>query len=206
MLRWFFAMALGLAACAPHAAADVEQRLNALLTDTRTWKAEFVQIVHDEQDRLLQDARGLVYIERPGRFRWDYRTPTPQLIVADGAKIWIYDEELEQVTVRALDAVISNTPALLLTHDGEVSEVFLLRGLGRRGALEWNELTPKAKDATFERFVLGVDVDQIRVMEMRDNFGQRTTLTFSDAERKQPIDAALFRFSPPAGTDVIEEK
>ena len=206
MLRWFFAMALGLAACAPHAAADVEQRLNALLTDTRTWKAEFVQIVHDEQDRLLQDARGLVYIQRPGRFRWDYRTPTPQLIVADGAKIWIYDEELEQVTVRALDAVISNTPALLLTHDGEVAEVFSLRGLGRRGALEWIELTPKAKDATFERFVLGVDVDQIRVMEMRDNFGQRTTLTFSDAERNQPIDAALFRFSPPAGTDVIEEK
>jgi len=188
------------------AAADVGQRLNSLLSDTRTWKADFVQTVQDEQNRLLQDARGNVYIERPGRFRWDYRTPTPQLIVADGVKIWIYDEELEQVTVRAMDAAIANTPALLLTHGGAVSEVFVLKDLGRRDSLDWVELTPRAEGATFERFVLGVDAEQIRVMEMRDNFGQRTTLRFSDAERNRPIDQSLFRFVPPDGTDVIEEK
>jgi len=187
-------------------ASDGVENFDKLLRDTRTWEADFVQTLKDERGRWVESAKGRVYLERPRRFRWDYQTPSPQAIVSDGAKLWVHDEALEQVVVRGLDEVLKDTPTLLLLHQGKVSEVFQLIDLGRRESLEWVELLPRAESASFERFALGFDAEQIRVMEMRDNFGYVTTLKFSDAERNRPIDDAIFRFSPPPGADVIEEK
>lgn len=200
-----FLLSIILTALAPFAAAaDAVARLDTLLADTQTWRAEFVQTVFDEHKRLLQDSRGLVYIHRPGKFRWVYAEPDPQLIVADGDRVWIYDQELQQVTVRPLDQALGNTPALLLMHRGGISGVFTLTSLGTRAGLDWVELVPKAEGATFERFRLGFDEYQIRVLEMADNFGQTTELRFSDAATNIELDADLFRFTPPSGADVIQ--
>lgn len=206
MIRALSVLLVNLVLAVPARADDPLARLEALLAATRTWEAQFEQTVFDESGRPTQDSRGTVYLYRPDRFRWDYRAPSPQVIVADGTRIWVYDEELEQVTVRPMDQALGNTPALLLMNRGDIEEVFTATTVGRRDGLDWVELAPRAESAAFERLRLGLDPNQIRVMEMTDSFGQTTELRFSDARTNVELDPALFRFTPPPGVDVIQGK
>ena len=185
------------------ALASPVERLDALLGGTQTLVAEFTQTVYDEDARRIQDSGGTVHLHRPGRFRWTYRPPISQVIVADGERVWLYDQDLEQVTVRRIDAALGNTPALLLTHGGKLGEVFLTTALGDEGDLEWVELVPRSPDATFTWIRVGSDTRQIRVLRMADSFGQITELRFSDAQVNAELDNALFQFSVPDGVDVI---
>ncbi len=180
-------------------------RLKAFIAGARTAEAEFTQTVSDKSGRVTQKASGTMAFQRPGKFRWDYRAPYEQVIVGDGSKLWLYDVDLEQVTVRKLGDVISGTPAALLAGDDAIEKYFNLKDAGSSGGLEWLEATPKTKDTTFDRIRMGFRGDVLAEMELYDHFGQRTSLKLSDLQRNPRLPASRFKFVPPKGVDLIGE-
>ena len=144
--------------------------------------------------------------KRPGRFRWVYAKPVDQLIVGDGERVWIYDRDLSQVTVRKLSRALGSTPAALLAGDADIERAFALSDAGMRDGLEWLEARPKEAEAGFERVRMGFDAGGLQAMELVDHFGNTTRLRFSNLQRNPKIDPAEFRFEPPPGADVLGEK
>ena len=184
-------------------AAGAGERLDAYLSGLDTVASRFEQRLFDESRKLLERARGTVLIDRPGRFRFDYTDP-PQLIVGDGARVWIYDPELAQVTVRDLDAALGSTPAVLLTSGRPVAEGFRVEQLDVGANVEAFALEPKSEDASFIQIRLAFAGGELRRMELDDQFGQTTLLTFHDIQRRPDLPADAFTFTPPAGVDVID--
>ncbi len=180
-------------------------QLRAFLDGTRSGKAEFRQIVIGKSSGRPQEAEGNMSFSRPGKFRWAYDKPYAQLIVGDGEKLWVYDKDLNQVTVRKLGQALGASPAALLAGDDALERNFDLKDGGQKDGLEMLEATPKAQDGSFERVRIGFRDNLPRLMELRDNFGQTTTLLFARFERNPRLDAEQFRFAPPAGADVVGE-
>ena len=183
--------------------AGAGERLDAYLSGLDTVASRFEQRLFDERRNLLEQARGTVLIERPGRFRFDYTDP-PQLIVGDGARVWIYDPELAQVTVRDIDAALGSTPAVLLTSERPVAEAFRVEELDVGANVDVFSLEPRSEDASFTRIRLAFAGGDLRRMELIDQFGQTTLITFHDIRREPEIPADAFTFTPPAGVDVID--
>jgi outer membrane lipoprotein carrier protein len=155
--------------------------------------------------KTVQEAHGRMELSRPGRFRWSYEKPKGQLIVGDGEKLWIYDAELRQVTVKRLSTALGSTPAAQLAGRNEIAKAFELKELGTRGTMEWVEAVPRNRDGGFELIRLGFKGDLLDTMELRDAFGQTTVIRFPGMERNPKLDPAQFRFTPPPGADVISE-
>ncbi len=204
------ALALVAAALLPQAAgAAAAQRLAAFLEDTRALRARFVQEIVAEDGTPTERASGTLAVLRPGRFRWDYREPYRQLIVADGERLWIYDEDLAQVTVRPQARALGRTPLQILgAPASRALEGFAVRELGLRGGLEWVELLPQGGGdgpADFERIRVGFAGPRLARMELVDASGQTVRLRFEAVERNPALAASLFRFSPPPGVDVVRE-
>jgi len=185
------------------AQADAVQQLKTFFQSTTTMRAQFRQTVLDSQGRKVQEVTGAMQLSRPGKFRWDYNKPYVQLIVGDGQKVWLYDPELSQVTVRPLDKALGSSPAALLAGGTEIEKTFSLREDGVQGPLDWVEAKPKDQDGGFERVLLGFKDGLLREMELHDNFGQTTVIEFSKLERNPHLDAQAFRFTPPQGADVV---
>ena len=185
-------------------AASVEA-LKGLLNDTTTAKARFAQAVLDKNGKTLQQATGTMQFSRPGRFRWEYMKPYEQTIVGDGSRLWIYDKDLNQVTVRKLDRALGASPAALLAGSNEIEKSYSLKGAGTDGGFDWLEAVPRAKDTAFERIRLGFGKTGLEVMELNDQFGQKTVIRFVDLERNVKIPVDNFKFAPPKGADVISE-
>ncbi len=196
-------LALGLVQGAHAAAID---RFKAFLRTTQTARASFEQRVQDRNGKLVQESKGSFVFLRPGRFRWEYAKPVDQLIVGDGERVWIYDRDLNQVTVRRLGSALGSTPAALLAGSSDVEKTFDLSEAGDQGGLEWLQALPKEKEAGFERIRIGFGVAGVQAMELVDNFGQTTLLRFIDLERNPKVSPADFRFEPPKGADVLGEK
>jgi len=186
-------------------AAGGDERIQQFFTDVKSLRADFEQTVTDSKGKIIQDAKGTFVLQRPGKFRWDYRAPYPQLIVADGRKLWIYDPDLEQVTVKQLDSVLGGTPAQLLSGARFPQQDFTVISLGTRNALDWVELTPKASEKDFEKVQLGFDQRDLRMMTVTDNFGNTTHLKFNNLQRNPSVEASTFVFTPPKGVDVVGE-
>jgi len=180
-------------------------RLKAFIAGAKTAEADFTQTVSDKNGRVSQQASGKMAFARPGKFRWDYSKPYEQVIVGDGVKLWLYDADLEQVTVKALGDVIAGTPAALLAGDNAIEKYFVLKDAGVADGLEWLEATPKNKDTTFERIRMGFKGDVLVQMELFDFFGQRTTLKLTGMVRNPAIAPSRFTFTPPKGADIIGE-
>jgi outer membrane lipoprotein carrier protein len=178
------------------------QSLDTYLKDFKTLTAHFSQTVTNEKGKVIENSEGEVYLQRPGKFRWDYRSPYEQSIIGDGKKVWIYDKDLEQVTIKPMDKVMGSTPALILGSDANIDENFKTLELGSSDGLNWIELTPKRADREYTGIKLGFDKGELRQMKLSDNFGQVTALQFSDVKRNAPVDPAKFSFTPPAGVDV----
>ena len=178
-------------------------RFQQFLTGTQSGSATFEQKVFERGDRLAQQSKGSFAFQRPGKFRWTYDKPR-QLIVGDGEKVWIYDEDLRQVTARKLGNALSSTPAALLTGGAEVARLFALSEQGMTDGLEWLEAKPLQPDTGFDRIRIAFKGDALARMELFDQFGTRTQLVFSDF-RRGAQDAAQFRFVPPKGADVITD-
>lgn len=179
------------------------ERLKAFIAGAKTAEADFSQTVSDKSGRITQQASGKMAFARPGKFRWDYTQPYEQVIVGDGVKLWLYDIDLDQVTVKPLSEVIAGTPAALLAGDDAIEKYFSLKNAGERDGLEWLEATPKNRDTTFERIRMGFKGDVLVQMEMFDYFGQRTLLKLLRFSRNPDIAASRFKFTPPKGADLI---
>lgn len=187
------------------AEAGAIDQLHQFLLSTRTLKAEFAQIVIAKNGRKPQQSSGLVSISRPGKLRWEIQKPYPQLVVGDGEKIWIYDQELQQVTVRKAGQAIGSSPAALLAGNNDLEKNFTLKEAGEAEGMNWLEATPKTGDSGFEKIRLGFAGSDLKAMELQDSFGQTTQVRFSRLERNPALPANHFKFTPPAGVDVVGE-
>jgi outer membrane lipoprotein carrier protein len=194
---------LVLALAASASSASSLERFSEFINGFRTARGGFEQKIFDSNHRLLQESRGSLAFSRPGRFRWTYVKPYPQLIVGDGSRVWIYDEDLKQVTVKKLDQALGSTPAALLAGNNEAMRAFNLSDEGTKDGIEWLEALPRGKESSFERIRMGFDTSGLRAMELVDTFGQTTVLRFNALERNPDLGPGLFRFSPPKGVDVI---
>jgi len=180
-------------------------RLKEYFKNINSMRAAFHQTVADSKGRKLQEVDGTMQLQRPGLFRWDYDKPYVQQIVGDGEKIWLYDPELNQVTVRDLTKAIGSSPAALLAGNNEMDMHFKLKNTSRKGDLEWVLATSKDKDGEFERVFFGFKGDSLQEMELHDSFGNRTNIVFSNVERNPALSTKSFLFKTPAGADVVGE-
>lgn len=180
-------------------------RFAQFLSATQSAKGEFEQKVLDRDGRVVQQSRGALAFQRPGKFRWTYVKPYAQLIVGDGTRVWIYDEDLQQVTVRRVDQALTSTPAALLAGNNEAMRAFRISDQGAKDGLEWLEAVPREKEGGFERVRMGFGAGGLEAMEFYDSFGQITLLRITSLARNPRLDPSTFRFTPPKGVDVVGE-
>ena len=194
----------GLLLFAANVFADPVADLKAWLHDTHTLKADFSQSATGGM-AIGGKSQGSMAISRPGKFRWSIMKPYTQLMVGDGARIWLYDPELKQVIVRKSDKALGGSPAALLAGDNDVEQRFTLKADGEHGGAQWVIAEPKHNDTGFVRIRIGLAENTLKGMILEDSFGQVTTLVFSNVIRNGDVSARLFRFSPPAGADVLKQ-
>ena len=197
--------AMLLLAVGPASAGEAMDRLQRFTDSLRSFQAGFVQTRYDEEGKPIRESQGVAWLQRPGLFRWAYRKPYEQTIVADGERLWIHDADLEQVTVKKMERALATAPIMLLSGGEPLSDQFEMRDLGEREGLMWVELRPKVRDTDFRRIFLGLNEDTLKVMELRDRFDQATQIRFHHVEMNPEIDPARFTFEPPEGVDVIGE-
>ena len=189
---------------AAHAADDAVTCVASYLSGVKTLSASFVQAVRDREGRITERATGTLSIARPDRFRWDYLDPYQQVIVADGRKLWLYDSDLQQVTVRGLEEGLGSTPAMLLSGAGRLADSFDSLSIEKDGAWTWCRLKPLATTSDFESVSLALGTNgELAGMELVDKLGQTTRIDFSSLRRNAVLDDKLFHFEPPPGADVI---
>jgi outer membrane lipoprotein carrier protein len=199
------AMLVALAAAMP-AHAGAVAALREFLSQTKTARGEFTQQVTRGAAQAAPPSSGTFFFERPGKFRWTYAKPYEQVLVADGERLYLYDKDLNQVTVKKVTAALPASPASILFGGNEFERDFIVADAGSRDGIEWLTATPRAKDSQFERIEIGFRDGAPAAMVLADSFGQVSRLTFSRVERNARLDAQLFRFVPPAGADVLEER
>ena len=182
---------------------DGEALVNAFVNDVVTFAADFEQSLIDPDGRMLEKTSGTLEIQRPGRFRWMYVEPYEQWLVADGANIWSYDVDLEQVTVKAQAEALANTPALLLGGSGEAMDQFEHGGSFEDAGFTWVRLLPIDTDSGFRRVELGFDDSQLSRMVFLDNLEQTTVVVLKNVVVNEAIDTSHFEFVVPDGVDVV---
>lgn len=195
---------LGVALTASAARADDTSALIDYLNTLHSYSATFTQQRFDETGELLETAQGDCSIERPGRFRWNYHAPYQQVIVSDSHKLWIYDQDLAQVTVNQVQGGGPGTPAELLSAEFDVTARYSVTHLGPLEGYDWYRLHPKDAKSQFQEVELGFADQEIKAMRLKDNLGQTTVLHFAAVKRNGPLAQSLFQFTPPAGVDVVE--
>jgi len=189
----------------PVAHAAAIEKLKTFIAETHSAQANFTQEVLDQNGKRIQSASGIMQFQRPGKFRWTYRKPYEQLIVGDGAKFWLYDADLNQVTVKKLDAALGSSPAALLSGSNEIERGFTLAEDGNRDGLDWLQAIPRAPDSGFEKIRMAFDAQAgLAIMELNDTFGHKTVLKFSAMQRNPKFPEQQFHFTPPKGADVLE--
>lgn len=203
-LMWFFLL-LAAAGQVPADETSI-QRLRAFLAKASSLTADFNQVMVDEKGIPGQKTSGVFYLQRPGKFRWDYQKPYHQEIVSNGGKVWFYDLDLEQVTAKRLNQAIGSTPALLLSGEVALENNFTIESQGTDEGLYWIKLLPKEEDSGFKYVLIGLDGENLAGMELNDSFGQLTRIYFSNVKTGARLESSLFEFKPPTGVDVFEEK
>jgi outer membrane lipoprotein carrier protein len=180
-------------------------RLTALLSQAKTLTARFSQLTLDGSGTQLQETAGELALQRPGLFRWHTDAPAEQLLVSNGQKVWLFDPDLNQVTIQVLDQRLTHTPALLLSGDvSKISENFEVSHKEGGSVVDFI-LKPKAKDSLFDNLRLSFRNGVINDMQLIDSVGQRTNILFLGVKMNEPIAPSQFTFTVPAGADVIEQ-
>ncbi|GMV00998.1 MAG: outer membrane lipoprotein chaperone LolA [Burkholderiaceae bacterium] len=200
---WPLAVLLAGGAFAPAVRAAALAQLRTFLAETRTARGEFTQKVMRVDGGVAESSSGDFAFARPGRFRWEVRKPFEQLLVADGERLWFYDQDLNQVTVRPMSDSLVSTPAAILFGDADLERDFALRELAPRDGLEWVEALPRSKEAGFERITLGMRDGLPVTMQVADAFGRTTVFGFHAIVRNAAPAPELFRYVPPKGVDVV---
>ena len=188
-----------------HAAGSIE-KLKAFAAQTQSARASFTQTVHDKDGGTVQTASGKLVFARPGKFRWEYEKPYQQTIVGDGEKLWIYDKDLNQVTVKKMEGALGSSPAALLAGSNDIEQYYNLDAKGSKGGLDWLEAYPRDEDSMFSKVRMGFKGNMLDTMELYDQMGQVTVIRFGKLQRNPKLADSLFTFTPPAGADVIEDQ
>jgi len=204
--RYWLAALAALSLIAGTASAGARDSLDAFSKGLQGLDGQFEQKLYDLDGRLKEASTGRVAMSAPRLFRWEYATPYEQLIVADGEKVWVFDPDLDQVTVRPQGPEEQNSPLAALVDPARLERDFKVRDGGEAEGLSWLLLSPREADqASFSSARLGFDGPALVRMEVVDTLGQRTEVAFSDWKRNPAFDSATFRFVPPAGVDVVGE-
>ena len=204
-LAFLFAVAWGVATSSFAAGSTP---LDRYLDGLRTLRADFSQTLVDSKNQVVDRASGTLVVSRPGKFRWDVKPQganegSGQLMVADGKNVWFLDRDLEQVTVKPVDAALSATPAMLLSSTVDVRTHFTVSPAGTREGLEWVLVEPRAAEADFRSALLGFKNNQLARMIIDDKLGQTATVVFASIARNERVAVEEVSFAPPAGVDVI---
>jgi len=192
-----------LALCATARADTARVQLERFSDGLETLHARFEQVVVSTDGKVQDSSAGEVWLRRPDRFRWEYGGDFPEIVVADGNVIWIYDEMLEQVTVKDPAETEFSSPLSLLTDPDALEDAFEIREVGETDEARLLELRARSMEVQFERFLLGMNGDSPVLIIIEDAFGLRTEIRFSEVERNVSLEDKLFEFTPPAGADVI---
>jgi len=205
MLKKLF-IGLSILMCADAAHGGGIDKLKEFIAATQSAQADFTQGVLDQNGKRIQSASGIMQFERPGKFRWTYQKPYEQIIVGDGEKFWLYDADLNQVTVRKLDAALGSSPAALLSGNNEIERDFTLKESGSQDGLDWLQAISRTQDSGFNRILMAFNAQaELVIMELNDAFGHKTVLRFANLKRNPQLAPSLFKFVPPAGADVLSE-
>jgi len=178
--------------------------LQSFVEASRTLSGQFEQVLFDARDSVQERSTGAFWLQRPGQFRWEYRSPYPQTLLSDGERLWLYDPDLAQVTVRPLAEALASAPAALLTGEGLVAQAFAVERLRENGAVTWYALTPRSDAGDFRRVELALEDNVPVQVILYDNFDQRTVITFSRLQVNQPLPSSRFEFEAPPGVEVVE--
>ena len=187
------------------ALADGVASLSDFFNNTNSMRANFSQVVTDTQGRKIQEVQGSMQLQRPNKFRWDYSKPYEQQIISDGKQVFLYDTDLQQVTIRELSKALGSSPAALLAGGNAVEKSFTIKNAVRKDDLTWVLALPKDKESGFERVILGFKDEKLRKMELYDSFNHITLITFEAVERNPVLQSSTFLFTPPKGVDVVSE-
>lgn len=204
-MRALAVLAIALPAVASASALD---QFKSFVKSTKSAKGEFTQRqvkMMDGSTKVSNESTGTFMFARPGRFIWTYQKPYEQLLQSDGEKLYIYDKDLNQVTVRQLGNALGSSPAAILFGSNDLEKNFILKDAGTKDGLEWLEATPKSKDTTFDRIGIGLKDGVPLAMELRDSFGQVSLLSFKKFEKNPALAADQFRFTVPKGADVFQQ-
>ncbi|VAW51839.1 Outer membrane lipoprotein carrier protein LolA [hydrothermal vent metagenome] len=180
-----------------------EAYLENFLTNTQTLEANFQQTLRTHDGEIIQQTDGQFYLNRPGKFRWNYQSPYEQIIVSDGVRIWIYDVDLQQVTVQKQTSSLPATPMSLLENSSTLHENFNVSSMDERDGVYRLKLLSKTKESDFGEIVIGVDEKGLRFMQLHDQFEQVTDIIFSDINTNKKLAKEIFKFIPPEGVDVF---
>jgi outer membrane lipoprotein carrier protein len=201
-----------IAGCAQYACADGLKSLENFMKTVQGGRAEFIQDVtsppKDGQPPRTKHSSGTFEFQRPGRFRFVYRKPFEQTIVADGKTLWLYDADLNQVTQRKQADALGNTPAAIIAAKPDVQSLqadFTLQALPDKDGLEWVQATPKNKEGELQSVKVGFKGDALTTLDILDGFGQRSVLQFSQTQTNPSFPPNAFEFKPPAGADVVKQ-
>jgi outer membrane lipoprotein carrier protein len=204
-LKIVAALAAGLFIAGSAGAAALEQ-FKTFVASTKSARGDFTQKLVknvDGKEKVSQPASGTFLFARPGKFIWTYLKPYEQLLQADGDQLFIYDKDLNQVTVKKLGDALGSSPAAILFGSNDLEKNFTLSDAGARDGLEWLKAVPKAKDTSFEQILIGLKNGAPEAMELKDNFGQTSVLAFKKFEKNPALNATSFKFVMPKGADVI---
>lgn len=208
-MKRIFLLVVGLGALAGAGsvarAGEAADRAQRYLDEVTSLSAHFSQTLIDPDGKTMQVSEGTLQLKRPGRFRWDYAPPNEQLVVADGRRLWLYDPQLEQVTVKTLDATLSSTPAMLLSGTGKLRDAYDVVREYEEDGLSWVELAPRESQGDFARVRLAFSGAELARMELTDNLDQVTRIELSDVKHNPALGDDVFAFEPPPGTDVVSD-
>lgn len=182
-------------------------QFKSFVASTKAAKGEFVQTqvkgTNGDTPKANKSSSGTFVFARPGKFIWAYTKPYDQVLQADGEQLFVYDKDLNQVTVKKLGDALGSSPAAILFGSNDLEKNFTLSEGGTRDGLEWLKAVPKAKDTSFEQITIGLKDGLPAAMELKDSFGQTSVLKFSKIEKNPALTATSFKFVIPKGADVI---
>lgn len=185
---------------------NAKDPLQYFLTDLKTLEAKFVQILINENAEELEKTEGVLYLKSPRSFYWHYQKPYLQKIISNGNRLWIFDEDLEQVTIKNIDNSISKTPAGIILADDSIQEHFVQTSLGVIENFDWIELTPRYIEAQYDYIKIGFNKNKLGMMIIADNLGQTTRIDFSSVQKNTALSASFFNFDIPKNIDIFDER
>ncbi len=200
------ALAAAFLCAASSVQASAVDALRSFLAQTKTARGDFTQQVTRGTAQAAPPSSGTFAFERPGKFRWIYQKPYEQVLVADGEKLYLYDKDLNQVTVKKISAALPASPASILFGTSDFEREFTVKDDGKRDGLAWLVAVPRGKDSPFEQIEIGFADTVPAVMVIKDSFGQTSRLVFRSFERNPRVEPESFRFVPPKGVDILEDR